>query len=126
MILTLRTNYEHSPRSRAAEGPCYRITSTRRGTAVMKMSKDGRTPQKIAAITPYASRSGLDFGANLARTRPLAESAIRKLEEHRRNKNCKPDRSEPAKYWSERRDLNPRPLVPQFYNTYFIANPDVG
>lgn len=62
-----------------------------RGTAVTMLSEAGCTPQEIAAITGH-TLAGVEriLEAYLARTRPLAESAIRKLEEHRRNKSCKP------------------------------------
>lgn len=62
-----------------------------RGTAVTMLSEAGCTPQEIAAITGH-TLAGVEriLEAYLARTRPLAENAIRKLEEHRRNKSCKP------------------------------------
>lgn len=62
-----------------------------RGTAITMLSEAGCTPQEIAAITGH-TLAGVEriLEAYLARTRPLAENAIRKLEEHKRNKTCKP------------------------------------
>ncbi|ACL61097.1 tyrosine-type recombinase/integrase [Methylobacterium nodulans] len=57
-----------------------------RGTAVTMLSEVGSTPQEIATITGHTVASvNRILETYLARTRTLAESAIIKLDQHRRN-----------------------------------------
>jgi integrase len=52
-----------------------------RGTAITRLSEAGATPQEIATITGHSLRTVHDIlDKYLARRRPLAEAAIRKLE----------------------------------------------
>lgn len=68
-----------------------------RGTAVTMLSEAGCTPQEIASITGH-SLAGVEriLDVYLSRTRALADSAIRKLEEHQRNRSVKRSEKRPV------------------------------